>query len=62
MILKFEREGRKVTATDKSGKVIMEDKLNSNYGRYFGNESVFFADCEVDNGMVLLKSKSAETF
>lgn len=62
MILKFEREGAKVTATDKSGKVIMEDKLNSNYGRYFGKESVFFADCEVDNGMVLVKRKSTETF
>lgn len=62
MIIKFEREGTKVTATDKSGKVIMEDKLNSNYGRYFGKESVFFADCEVDNGMVLVKSKSAEIF
>lgn len=62
MILKFEREGAKVTAKDKSGKVIMEDKLNSNYGRYFGKESVFFADCEVDNGMVLVKRKSTETF
>lgn len=62
MILKFERKGTNVTATDKSGKVVMEDKLNSNYGRYFGKDSVFFADCEVDNGMVLLKSKSAETF
>lgn len=62
MLLKFEREGTKVTATDNSGKVVMEDKLNSNYGRYFGKESVFFADCEVDNGMVLVKGKSSETF
>ena len=62
MILKFEREGAKVTATDNSGKVVMEDKLNSNYGRYFGKDSVFFADCEVENGMVLVKGKSSETF
>lgn len=62
MLLKFEREGTKVTATDNSGKVVMEDKLNSNYGRYFGKDSVFFADCEVENGMVLVKGKSSETF
>lgn len=62
MLLKFEREGTKVTATDNSGKVVMEDKLNSNYGRYFGKDSVFFADCEVENGMVLVKGKSSVTF
>lgn len=62
MILKFERAGTKVIATDKAGKVVMEDKLNSNYGRYFGLDNVFFAKCEKNKGTILIVSKSKDTF
>lgn len=62
MILRFERDGEKVIALAETGEVIVEDKINSNYGRYFGKERVFYADCEVDNGMVLLKKKTSEAF
>lgn len=62
MVLKFEKNGINVKVTDKQGNLIKMDKMNSNYGRCFGKETVFFAECEIVDEILLIKRKSKETF